>query len=652
MAVSCTRLHVETGECAGDTDRGGEDLLTNGNTVGWQRAAGITDGHFASAFTWSVRLAPHGAEVDSVSFLTSITSSGFIMVPLLVKYQTASGRRYAYDVRTGEILCVNAIVYEILDDYHVLTTHELCEKYSTLGAEKVRQAVAQLDVLQEQRLLRDHGPEISGRVASVCCERKAVPFRDFLRDRRRMLTLELTQQCNLACEYCIYGKYYSRYRQPEKEPMTLDTAKSAISRFLSHECKKPTIGFYGGEPLLEFELLKAVIAFAEPLAMQKGVDLTFQITTNGTLLSEEKIHYLVAHNVNVTISLDGDKEVHDRYRVFKNAEPTAQRRGSFDIIIANMERFVQLYPDYTRRGIVLTLTASANIFRTEDFVRRWTPRYPVFVSNFVYPVQSGFEDGCWIAVGTSPCGDEACVRVPTVSERSGEVPEFDRWSPEIAISIEAARRNLLSALSQCNDYSSAHRTLEHSPICAHLLRGEFEKIHRRWVIGSSDRKVCVTRLSCFPGCVRTFCSSLGVVYPCERIDFNKLTEIGDALNDISVDKVDDVLIEMVRLSCDCGNCIIRQICTLCPAQLSESRESPGYPDFLALQRTCADYASQPAIAARLAQYTGVLEVNPKVFDRVYPPITGEQEDWLNDVMSVLAEQKDVELTVEELKEFV
>ena len=100
--------------------------------------------------------------------------------------------------------------------------------------------------------------------------------------------------------------------------MSLDTANCAVARFLSHKPKEATIGFYGGEPLLEFERMKEIVAFAEQLAADNGVELRFNVTTNGTLLSEEKIHYLVAHKFAVMISLDGNKESHDRYRVFKN----------------------------------------------------------------------------------------------------------------------------------------------------------------------------------------------------------------------------------------------------------------------------------------------------------------------------------------------
>jgi sulfatase maturation enzyme AslB (radical SAM superfamily) len=578
------------------------------------------------------------------------------MLPLFAKYQTKTGNRYVYDVCTGEILRVGDVVYRVLDDYHLLTPDEICEKYLALGKETVREALAQLDEVQEEGLLCDHAPEISAKVESLCCEGKREPIRDFLLNRRRLLTLELTQQCNLACEYCVYGKHYDQTRQPSDAPMSLDTAKSAVTRFLSHKPETATIGFYGGEPLLEFELMKDVVAFAEPLAAPSGVELRFNMTTNGTLLSEEKIHYLVTHEFNVMISLDGNKQSHDRYRVFKSAGRAEQRRGSFDVVIGNMERFVQLYPDYQSRGIVLTLTANADLLETEQFLRRWKPLFPVFVSNVVLPVRGhweGTEGGHWIETGechTLACSDESCVRTHPHHERLGESPEFADWSKGRSTTIGVGLGNLVSKLRQSDDASTTQQVCDDSPICRDLLRADIEHIHRRPVVGSAARKLRVTRLSCFPGAARTYCSSQGVIFPCERVDFGKLFEIGDATSDVDVDKACDFLIERVRLGCDCGNCIISQVCTLCPAQITESQASPGYPDFLALRGTCGQLASEPAFVARLRNYTEIMEVNPRVLDWLYPEKTGEQEDWLGDVTVLTAKQEDVELTVEELKE--
>ena len=80
------------------------------------------------------------------------------MVPLFVSYRTKTGNSYVYDVCSGEILRVSDVVDRVLEDYHVLTPDEICEKHLAPGKESVREAMAQLDEAQERGLLCDHAP--------------------------------------------------------------------------------------------------------------------------------------------------------------------------------------------------------------------------------------------------------------------------------------------------------------------------------------------------------------------------------------------------------------------------------------------------------------------------------------------------------------
>jgi hypothetical protein len=249
------------------------------------------------------------------------------------------------------------------------------------------------------------------------------------------------------------------------------------------------------------------------------------------------------------------------------------------------------------------------------------------------------------------CRDESCVRRYPHHERLGEVPEFDDWSKGRLTVIELGVNNLLSKLCQSGDATTAQQVCDDSPICGNLLRGDIERIHHRPIVGSAARPFPVSRMSCFPGAARTYCSSRGIMFPCERVEFGKLFEIGNVASDVDADKVCDYLVEGVRLGCDCGNCIINQVCVLCPAQVAESRESPGHPDYLALQRTCRQWASEPVFVGRLRNYTELMEANRKVADWLYPGRGhGKQKDWLADVRVLTEHQEDVELTVEELEE--
>lgn len=150
------------------------------------------------------------------------------------------------------------------------------------------------------------------------------------------LVLQVTQQCNLRCSYCAFsGLYHNRTHNSER--MNFETARKAIDFFIerSFESESLHLGFYGGEPLLEIELIKKCVDY-----IQKNVEgkrITFGITTNGTLLTGEVLQFLYDNDFSITISLDGPKEDHDACRKFANG------KGSFDIVVKNISEAKRLY---------------------------------------------------------------------------------------------------------------------------------------------------------------------------------------------------------------------------------------------------------------------------------------------------------------------
>jgi uncharacterized protein len=191
-----------------------------------------------------------------------------------------------------------------------------------------------------------------------------------LETRMKQLTLQVTQQCNLRCEYCAYSGVYNKNRTHSNKRMSLGTAQKAIKFFLDRnsELSDAVIGFYGGEPMLEFDLIKQCVDYAKSLV--EGKRIKFNMTTNGTLLSDDTVDYLVENDFILGISLDGAKEEHDVNRKFANG------RGSFDTIIANIERINRRYPEYSSHIMIMTtinpymdLNCSLEYFNTEELLR-------------------------------------------------------------------------------------------------------------------------------------------------------------------------------------------------------------------------------------------------------------------------------------------
>ena len=163
------------------------------------------------------------------------------------------------------------------------------------------------------------------------------------------LTFEVTEDCNLNCSYCAYNDLYGNHDKRKGNYMDFNMAKSVID-YLVPLWKSPLntyykrtifISFYGGEPLMNMDLIKKIVAYVS------GIDIEcrflFSMTTNGILIKKE-IEYIVEHNFRVMISLDGDKD-NNSYRVNHAGKPM------FDTIIENIRYIRDKYPDYFRDNI-------------------------------------------------------------------------------------------------------------------------------------------------------------------------------------------------------------------------------------------------------------------------------------------------------------
>lgn len=155
------------------------------------------------------------------------------------------------------------------------------------------------------------------------------------------MALFVTQTCNLRCIYC--------YEEKTMSYMEEKTAFRAVDWLLEHSgsIKKIYISFFGGEPFLNFPLIKNVAAYAREKAGALDKSVAFITTTNATLLDDEMILFLREYDVHVTVSMDGPREIHDQQR------PFADDRGSYDVILPRVKKLLAVKPE-TRVHAVLT----------------------------------------------------------------------------------------------------------------------------------------------------------------------------------------------------------------------------------------------------------------------------------------------------------
>lgn len=149
------------------------------------------------------------------------------------------------------------------------------------------------------------------------------------------IVLELSNDCNLNCIYC-YGDGGSYGRK--RELMSAETARKSVDMLFNNcgDLKEPHITFFGGEPLLNFSVLKDTVAYCRELESKSDKRFTFSMTTNGTICDDEIEEFCLKNKVHVMLSIDGPKCIQDKQR------PACDGKSSFDKIIPNIERFKRI----------------------------------------------------------------------------------------------------------------------------------------------------------------------------------------------------------------------------------------------------------------------------------------------------------------------
>jgi len=133
-----------------------------------------------------------------------------------------------------------------------------------------------------------------------------------------ILTLFVDHACNLACSYCYNGPGFAR-------PMPLEVAEKALDLAFAHPSPRVQVLFFGGEPLLQPERVVAIAACARRRSEESGKPLRLVMTTNGTLLDEERVALLEREGIHLAVSLDGDAAAHDLARRYPGEGPTWER---------------------------------------------------------------------------------------------------------------------------------------------------------------------------------------------------------------------------------------------------------------------------------------------------------------------------------------
>lgn len=259
----------------------------------------------------------------------------------MVHLYQLNGYNIALDVFSGSVHAVDEVAYDAIAMYDTLAPEEikaaLLEKY---GA-RADVTPADLDeVLEDIKELKNEGKLFTEDIYA----NRAFDFKN-RHTELKALCLHVAHTCNLNCSYCFaaQGKYHG-----ERALMSFEIGKRALDFLVEHSGKRKNleVDFFGGEPLMNFEVVKQLVAYARSIEEEKGKHFRFTLTTNGVLLDDEVTEFANRECHNVVLSLDGRKAVHDRLR------KTVNGQGSYDVIVPKFQEFVKKRGDkgYYVRG--------------------------------------------------------------------------------------------------------------------------------------------------------------------------------------------------------------------------------------------------------------------------------------------------------------
>ena len=238
-----------------------------------------------------------------------------------------NGYNIVLDVFSGSVHVVDDVAYDIIAMYKNSSknkiTNEILKKYPNLKKQDIDECLSDIKELEDKGKL--FSEDVYADLAF-----------DFKKKNTyiKALCLHIAHTCNLNCEYCFasQGKYHG-----ERALMSLEVGKRAIDFLIENSGKRHNleVDFFGGEPLMNFDIVKGIVKYARSIEKEHNKNFRFTLTTNGVLLDDDVIDFANKECHNVVLSLDGRKEVHDRLR------KTSNGKGSYDTIVPKFKHFVE-----------------------------------------------------------------------------------------------------------------------------------------------------------------------------------------------------------------------------------------------------------------------------------------------------------------------
>jgi len=367
------------------------------------------------------------------------------------------------------------------------------------------------------------------------------------------LVLNITESCNFNCSYCIFSGNYLGERNHNSSKMDFETAKKGIDLFLPHSTDPALISFYGGEPLINMNLIKEVIDYT--LYEYPSKNSSFSMTTN-FYDADKHFEDIVKRNINLLVSLDGPKEIHDGNRIHQNGRPTWNK------IIENLHALERYSPGYLENyvGASVTCVKTENL---EKIVKFFLEESPIRL-----------------------------FRIGGIETKGLKDKEFKK-----------ALSNTTSQLSsEFLDYVTKEKII---PDVYRLL---FEQQLTLMTMRSKNKLPEQIKLagSCYPGNRKLFVDTDGKLYMCEK--FGRRMPIGDVNEGINHVLIEDAIDEFtnIRNNVCTNNCWAQRICTPC---IQSAKDVEGEISEKGLIEMCKNFKLNLLTTIEIYSQISQLDVN-------------------------------------------
>lgn len=413
------------------------------------------------------------------------------------------------------------------------------------------------------------------------------------------LILQVTQGCNLACSYCFFSEQY--HHKKECVMMNWEIAKRGIDYYIQHAeaVKELKFNFYGGEPLLNFELIKKCVEYIEKRISDRKCQ--FSITTNLTLLNEEMADFLEKYHFLILVSLDGPQDIHDRNRKYKDGNDT------YKTVISNLQYMKDRHPDFFN-----TITFNAVLTNQEDYIN---------IKNYFlreHPVISGND----FIISPLYLGIDQRQFASPKRERKIRAREY---IDQIKENIQRCKELVLSYLLAFEiiqvDFQNEERYTDI----------ELTNWLKNFIFLTSNNALSLSDLghpsgSCIGGSSRLMLDPEGKFWPCEKINTNNdELSIGDVFRGIQGEKVKKML-NFSKGNEPCYQCWAFRFCGLCVAAVHNA------------SREVACKCSMDYFESRLFQYCNIQHINDR-----YINISKSSECGWEEISRYLLEEENIDI---------